>query len=199
MVGPMADFSDLLSGGRRVAVRMVANEEHYERVVEAVRRAETSVWIATANLKEMLVEGPWPRRRYRSVLTDLAELSRRGVELRLMHAAHPSRPFRRSFDRLEALVAGGLEMRLCPRLHFKAVIVDGAFLYLGSANWTGAGLGAKGEHKRNFELGFVTADCGLLDEVQATYESLWRGEPCASCRLRETCEMPLDVVTELAG
>jgi len=90
-------------------------------------------------------------------------------------------------------------MRLCPRLHFKTVIVDGAFLYLGSANWTGAGLGAKGEHRRNFELGFVTADCGLLDEAQAIYESLWRGDPCAECRVRDTCEMPLDVVTKLAG
>ncbi len=195
----MTDFSDLLSGGRRVAMTLVEGREHYERVIEAVRRAETSVWIATANLKEMLVEGAWPRRRYRSVLHDLADLAKKGVELRLMHAAHPSRPFRRSFDRLPALIEGGLEMRVCPRLHFKAVIVDGAFLYLGSANWTGAGLGAKGEHKRNFELGFVTADCGLLDEVQGTYERLWRGEPCAECRLRESCEMPLDVVTELAG
>lgn len=195
----MADFSDLLSGGRRVAMTMVAGREHYERVIEAVRRAETSVWIATANLKEMLVEGPWPRRRYRSVLHDLADLARKGVELRLMHAAHPSRPFRRSFDELPVLVKGGLEMRVCPRLHFKTVIVDGSFLYLGSANWTGAGLGAKGEHKRNFELGFVSADCGLLDEVQATYQQLWRGEHCSACRLRDRCEMPLDVVTELAG
>lgn len=199
MVGPMADFSDLTRGGRRVATTLVRDREHYERVVEAVRRAETSVWIATANLKEMLVEAPWPRRRYRSVLHDLADLAAKGVELRLMHASHPSRPFRRSFDRLPALVEGGLEMRLCPRLHFKTVIVDGAFLYLGSANWTGAGLGAKGEHRRNFELGFVTADCGLLDEAQAIYESLWRGDPCAECRVRDTCEMPLDVVTKLAG
>ncbi len=199
MVGPMADFSDLLSGGRRVATRLVADREHYERVIEAVRRAETSVWIATANLKEMLVEGSWPRRKYRSVLQDLSDLAERGVELRLMHAAHPSRPFRRSFDRLPALVEGGLEMRVCPRLHFKVVIVDGAFLYLGSANWTGAGLGAKGEARRNFELGIVTSDCGLLDEIQATYERLWRGDPCAACRVRDTCEMPLDVVTQLAG
>ena len=196
----MADFSDLLTGQRAVTATLVQDREHYERVVEAVRRAETSVWIATANLKEMLVEAPWPRRgRYRSVLHDLAELARKGVELRLLHASHPSRPFRRSFDRLPALVGGGLEMRLCPRLHFKTVIVDGAFLYLGSANWTGAGLGAKGEHRRNFELGWISADEQLLDEVQALYQGLWRGGPCTSCRLRDECEMPLDVVTKLAG
>ncbi|MAQ17895.1 MAG: phospholipase [Sandaracinus sp.] len=196
----MADFSDLLDGSSRASVALVRDRAHYERVVEAVRRAECSVWIATANLKEMLVEAPWPRRgKYRSVLHDLADLARQGVELRLMHASHPSRPFRRSFDRLSVLVEGGMEMRVCPRLHFKAVIVDGAFLYLGSANWTGAGLGAKGEHRRNFEIGLVTQDEGLLDEVQATYDDLWRGGPCASCRLRDDCEMPLDVVTQLAG
>ena len=76
---------------------------------------------------------------------------------------------------------------------------DGAFLYLGSANWTGAGLGAKGAERRNFELGLVTDDEALLDEVQALYDGLWRGEPCARCRLREGCEMPLDVFASLAG
>ena len=196
----MADFSDLLEGARPIAAALVRDREHYDRIVAAVRRAECSVWIATANLKEMLVEAQWPRRgSYRSILEDLDTLASRGVELRLMHASHPSRPFQRSFDKLPRLIEGGLEMRLCPRLHFKTVIVDGAFMYLGSGNWTGAGLGAKGEHRRNFEIGLVTQDETLLDEVQATYESLWRGEPCASCRLRDTCEMPLDVVTKLAG
>jgi phosphatidylserine/phosphatidylglycerophosphate/cardiolipin synthase-like enzyme len=83
-------------------------------------------------------------------------------------------------------------MRLCPRVHLKAVIVDGTHLYLGSANWTGAGLGAKGEHRRNFELGIVTQDHGLLDEVQGLYERIWRGAECAACKLRDVCPAPLD-------
>ena len=61
-----------------------------------------------------------------------------------------------AFDAHPRLVKGGLALRQCARLHLKAVIVDGALLYLGSANWTGAGLGAKGDRNRNFELGFVT-------------------------------------------
>jgi phosphatidylserine/phosphatidylglycerophosphate/cardiolipin synthase-like enzyme len=83
-------------------------------------------------------------------------------------------------------------MRQCPRVHFKAVVIDGAQLYLGSANWTGAGLGAKGEGRRNFELGFVTADDLLLDQVQSLYEEVWRGARCAGCRLRQDCPGPLD-------
>ncbi len=83
-------------------------------------------------------------------------------------------------------------MRLCPRVHFKAVIIDGASLYLGSANWTGAGLGAKGEGRRNFELGFLTRDDLLLDEVQGLYQRVWMGGPCAACKLRDVWPRPLD-------
>ena len=48
----------------------------------------------------------------------------------------------------------------------------------------------KGDDKRNFELGFVTDDFELLDRVQAMFDALWRGEPCASCQLREVCPDP---------
>ena len=65
-------------------------------------------------------------------------------------------------------------------MHLKVVIVDGAVLYLGSANWTGAGLGAKGSGRRNFELGFVTDDGPLLDQIQALYERIWTGGECAA-------------------
>jgi phosphatidylserine/phosphatidylglycerophosphate/cardiolipin synthase-like enzyme len=83
-------------------------------------------------------------------------------------------------------------MRLCPRVHFKAVVIDGAELYLGSANWTGAGLGAKGQGRRNFELGVVSRDDLLLDEVQHYFDELWRGGGCQGCRLRQLCPAPLD-------
>ena len=87
---------------------------------------------------------------------------------------------------------GPFEMRLCPRVHLKAVVVDGEFLYLGSANWTGAGLGAKGVGRRNFELGVVTDDALLLDDVQEIIDRIWRGAACTGCRLRDACPNPLD-------
>src|SRR6478609_1062955 len=96
-------------------------------------------------------------------LLDLfAELAGRGVELRILHAELPSRPFRAAFDKKRKLVRGGLMLKICPRVHFKCVLVDGAWVYLGSANLTGAGLGAKGDDKRNFELGFVTEDFDVI-------------------------------------
>jgi len=177
------------------SLELVSGRGHYERVVTALLGAQRSVWIATANLKELMVEDRelalGRRRGFRSVLEVFERLSRRGVELRILHAGFPSRAFREHFDRQRALIEGGLELRMCPRVHLKTVIVDGELLYLGSANWTGAGLGAKGGDRRNFELGIVTRDEVMLDEVQALYEHLWRGRPCARCDLRDRCEAPL--------
>ncbi len=172
--------------------KFVAGRALYDEVIAGgIARARESVWIATANVKELFVERPGlGRRRVASVVNLLADLHARGVELRLLHAELPSRRFRAAFDRHKALVAGGLAMKQCPRVHMKAVIVDGAWLYLGSANFTGAGLGMKGDDKRNFELGFVTEDFELLDRVQAMFDALWRGQPCATCKLRDICPDP---------
>lgn len=178
-----------------VRAGLVWGAEHYEEVVRRVLGAKTSVWIATANLKELRVEPFGRRGRYHSVLAELDRLAAAGVELRILHASAPSGPFRDEFDRWPRLMRGGLALRQCPRVHLKTVVVDGAWMYLGSANWTGAGLGAKAEDRRNFELGLATSDERWIDEVQQHFEEIWRGRPCARCRVRSSCEAPLDVTT----
>jgi len=198
---------DFVRPERAVPLRLVSGRGHYEQVVRAVEAAECSVWIATANLKELFVEDhrvvPGRRRggrrvAHRSMLEVFDELAARGVELRILHAAPPSGPFRAGLAKRPRLAGGGLALRVCPRVHLKAVVVDGTLLYLGSANWTGAGLGAKGSGRRNFEVGVLTADTGLLDEVQALFDRIWRGAECAGCRLRlRGCAAPLDGAGEV--
>jgi phosphatidylserine/phosphatidylglycerophosphate/cardiolipin synthase-like enzyme len=201
-------MTDFVRASRALRAQLVAGRGHYEAVIAPALEARRSVWIGTANLKELMVEDnraqPGRRRtlgrrskRYRSVLAAFEELKGRGVEIRLLHACEPSRLFRAELSRRPQLSgaaagAGSFEMRLCPRVHFKVVIVDGARVYLGSANWTGAGLGAKGEGRRNFELGFVSEDDMLLDEIQGFYDRLWQGGRCGGCRLRKVCPDPLD-------
>src|SRR5690606_37095054 len=47
---------DLALPARPVAMELVAGRGHYERVLAAVLGAKVSVWIATANVKELMVE-----------------------------------------------------------------------------------------------------------------------------------------------
>jgi phosphatidylserine/phosphatidylglycerophosphate/cardiolipin synthase-like enzyme len=197
---PAASAFDLIAPRRAVTAELVGGRGHYDRVLAAVLAARVSVWIATANVKELMVEdaraAPGRRRSLRrsafvSVLARLDELAARGVELRLLHAELPSRPFRAELAQHPRLVRGGLALRRCPRVHMKVVIVDGEVMYLGSANWTGAGLGAKGSGRRNFELGVVTDDGPWLDQVQALFERVWTGGECAGCALRDDCPGPL--------
>ena len=191
---------DRVTAARDVSLELVSGRGHYDRVIAAIKEAHTSVWIATANVKELMIEDgrarPGRRRtmrrsNYGSILVVLDELASRGVELRLLHAEIPSGPFRDELANHPRLVTGGLALRRCPRVHLKTVIVDGSLMYLGSANWTGAGLGAKGSGRRNFELGIVTDDGLLLDQVQSLYDHLWNGAECTACKLRDGCPGPL--------
>ncbi|XXT22260.1 phospholipase D family protein [Sorangium sp. So ce429] len=182
---------------RRVNLTLLRDRAHYDTLVMgAVAKARVSVWIATANVKELRVEAPVGSRarargRYMSFLDLLDALAARGVELRLLHAGVPSRAFRAELGRRPR---SPIEMRRCPRVHLKMIAVDGALLYLGSANLTGAGLGAKGDGRRNFEAGVLTDDDLLLDEMQATFDAIWTGAECKGCRLRPLCPAPLDQI-----
>ncbi|MGH7296527.1 MAG: phospholipase D family protein [Polyangiaceae bacterium] len=183
---------------RRAAVSLVVDRAHYEEVTLAIARARTSVWISTANVKQLMTEAPVGTRdrargRYVPILDTLQSLCDRGISVRLLHATPPSRPFREELAaRARRLVPPRFEMRLCPRVHLKMIAIDGALLYLGSANFTGAGLGAKGDGRRNFEMGVVTDDEWMLDQAQARFETIWRGGECGACKLRRECPSPLD-------
>jgi phosphatidylserine/phosphatidylglycerophosphate/cardiolipin synthase-like enzyme len=177
---------------------LVADADHYtELVLKTIARARVSVWIATANVKEMRIEAPIgttarARGLFMSILETFEGLAAAKVELRLLHGGVPSRPFRAELARRPGLARGGLAMRQCPRVHLKLIAVDGRWLYLGSANFTGAGLGARGEGRRNFEMGLLTDDCAWLDAAQARFDRIWSGRECKGCRLRRECPRPID-------
>jgi len=175
---------------RPIEAELLVDRDLYQRVVrERLEKARESVWIATANVKAMFVERE--DGRFASIVDVFGELALRGVELRLLHADLPSRPFRAAFDRKKKLFAGGLELKICPRVHMKAVLVDGGWLYLGSANLTGAGLGAKADGRRNFEVGFATEDFETIDRITALFESIWSGTECRTCALFSDCPDPI--------
>ena len=83
-------------------------------------------------------------------------------------------------------------MRRCPRAHVKAVIPDGKCMYVGSANLTGAGMGAKSLRRRNFEAGIWTDDLSLIDPVLDMLNDIWDGQQCADCGRKQHCPEPLE-------
>ena len=166
--------------------RFLTNRMIYENVVlRLVPSARNRLWIATADIKDMYVEKPGQKAMVPFLLV-LSELLERGVEIRLIHAKEPGPAFRQDFDRFPKLWKG-IERVLCPRVHFKCVIVDGARAYFGSANLTGAGMGAKGERRRNFEVGVLTDDPVMLDPLSEQFDSIWRGAHCSKCDRRDYC------------
>lgn len=184
---------------RQIRARLLVDGDHYEALIaQKVAGANVSVWITTANLKTMLVEAPIGSRarargHYVSFFEALEDLAKRGVDVRLLHAAAPSGPLAREMARLGASQRGpaAVKMRRCPRVHLKMIAIDGRLLYLGSANLTGAGLGAKGEGRRNFEMGITTDSEAMLDAAQERFDRIWRGAECASCKLRRECDAPI--------
>jgi phosphatidylserine/phosphatidylglycerophosphate/cardiolipin synthase-like enzyme len=120
----------------------------------------------------------------------LADLVARGVELRLLHAKEPGENFRTDFDRYPGLL-DGLERNICPRVHLKTVLVDGRIAYLGSANLTGAGMGAKSDDRRNFESGIVSDEPCIVSGVMEQFDEIWMGSCCDTCKRRSYCADPI--------
>lgn len=165
----------------------IANEEHYEKVIERIKTVKKTLWIGTADIKDLYVkEG----RGTKPLLEVLSDLVKRGVAIRLIHAKEPGPAFRKDFDKYPALIEG-VERVLCPRVHFKIIVFDLKSAYVGSANLTGAGLGMKGENTRNFEAGVLSANKDFVKAAAGQFDSVWMGAFCKGCRRKGYCGDPI--------
>jgi len=164
--------------------RFITDRQIYDEVIQgAIPTAESFLWLATSDLKDLHVARGDRMVPFLEILSTLVDT---GVAIRLLHAGEPGPRFREDFDRYPNLV-DGLERILCPRVHFKSVIVDGRFAYSGSANLTGAGMGAKSDTRRNFESGFITTDPDLVKSIMARFDRIWMGAECEPCARKPHC------------
>lgn len=161
----------------------IADEAHFKEVIERTSKVKKSLWIGTADIKDLYVgERPF--------LGILADLIKGGKEVRLIHAKEPGPNFREDFDRYPVLFTG-LERVLCPRVHFKMMIFDYSLAYIGSANLTGAGIGMKSARTRNFEAGIITDDPELVEAAMNQFDSVWAGFKCKDCGRKSFCGDPI--------
>ena len=164
-------------------IQYIADEAHFKEVLSRVPKVRRSLWIGTADIKDLYVGD-------RPFLGLIADLVAKGREVRLIHAKEPGPNFREEFDCYPVLFTG-LERALCPRVHFKLLIFDGAVAYIGSANLTGAGIGMKGTGTRNFEAGVLTDDPALVAAAMDHFDAVWAGFRCKTCRRKQYCGDPI--------
>ncbi len=168
-------------------IQFISDAEHYSVVIEAVAMARESLWIGTADIKDLYIKQGQQERPFLGLID---ELIGRGVEVRLIHAKEPGPNFRQDFDRYKRLVTL-LERVMCPRVHFKIIIIDHKLCYIGSANLTGAGMGMKSVTRRNFEAGILTDDSTLISQAIEEFDKVWRGSECQHCQRRRHCPDPI--------
>ena len=165
----------------------ISNSAHYKEVLSRLLSVKHTLWIGTADIKDVYVD---VNGEVKPLLGLIAQLIRRGVEVRLIHAKEPGQNFRDDFDKYPVLF-DRLERVLCPRVHFKILVFDCKEVYIGSANLTGAGLGMKATSTRNFEAGILTDDPQIVEQAMNQFDEVWIGTHCKSCKRRDFCSDPI--------
>jgi phosphatidylserine/phosphatidylglycerophosphate/cardiolipin synthase-like enzyme len=168
-------------------ITYISNSNHYNEVLSRVMQVKHSLWIGTADIKDLYIE---ENRKAIPFLGVLAKLIKKGVAVRLIHAREPGPVFREEFDKFPILY-DGLERVLCPRVHFKIMVFDGKEAFIGSANLTGAGIGMKAEGTRNFEAGILTDDPEIVEQAMNQFDEVWMGKYCKTCKRRDFCPDPI--------
>lgn len=165
-------------------IRYIRDEQHYTLLMDEISRVKHTLWIGTADLKDLYVKqgkSPMP------FLSLLEQKIRKGISIRLLHAKELGENFRNDFDRYP-LLWEGLERSLCPRIHFKTLIFDLHTAYIGSANLTGVALGMKSKKNRNFEAGIFTDEPELIESVIVQFDEVWIEKHCKECGRKDVCK-----------
>ena len=165
----------------------ISNSDHYKEVLLRVQSVKHMLWIGTADIKDLYIEIGNEKKPF---LALVAQLIRKGVEVRLIHAKEPGQNFREDFDKYPTLY-DRMERVLCPRVHFKILVFDCKEVYVGSANLTGSGIGMKAETTRNFEAGILTDDPTIVEQAMNQFDEVWMGKHCKKCKRRDFCADPI--------
>lgn len=167
-------------------LEVLNDREIYEKVILNIPKLTSKyLWIATADIKDMYMHSK--SGKMLPFLEILNELVIKRVEIRLLHAKEPGNNFRKDFDKYPQLWKS-MERMLCPRVHFKTIIIDGEYAYSGSANLTGAGMGAKSKSRRNFENGIWTSEYGIIEKFMSQFDNVWMGLHCKECGRIDFCK-----------
>ena len=74
-------------------LQFISNSDHYKEVLSRVQSVKHMLWIGTADIKDLYVEVGKEKKPF---LALVAQLIRRGVEVRLIHAKEPGQTSERT-------------------------------------------------------------------------------------------------------
>ena len=111
-------------------------------------------------------------------------MSQRGVNFKIILAPHEqtktyknAKTFYQKMKDIE-----NIDFRFCYDMHMKVIIVDGTWMYFGSANLTGAGIGSRTRKgKNNFEVGTITIDQKAIEVIEYQLQQIWNSNECKGC------------------
>ncbi len=80
-------------------IKYIADESHYKEVLSLVEKTKRTVWIGTADIKDLYVDD-------KPFLALIASLLKKGVEVRLIHAKEPGTAWREDHEKHPILYDG---------------------------------------------------------------------------------------------
>ena len=117
-------------------IKYISDENHYKDVLSLVGKAKQTVWIGTADIKDLYVDD-------KPFLAMIASLLKKGVEVRLIHAKEPG----------TAWTGAGMGMKSPRKRNFEAGILTDDPEMLEAAI----------EQFDNVWIGKFCKDCGRRD------------------------------------
>ena len=100
-------------------LRYISNSTHYKEVLSRVLNVKESLWIGTADIKELYIEDGKTKKPF---LEELAKLIKKGVAVRLIHAKEPG-PNKDAYIGSANLTGAGIGMKADGTRNFEAGIL----------------------------------------------------------------------------
>lgn len=158
----------------------VKDKEHEEVLYNALMKVERSLCIATADLKNLYINGV-------RILEIFKALMERGVKIRVLCSSPRSSILDALPEYIDKGGNGRFKMKVCSRNHMKMFVFDWATAYIGSANLTNAAMGGRSKKQRNFEAGIFTDDETLVTMMKGHFDEAWSKRSCEEC-LSKLCK-----------
>jgi len=163
-----------------------------EIINNGLLKAQKYVWISGAKVGDFLVVNP-KTKEGEHITKKIYQMAQRGVKFKFILAPHEKKKTYKNAKTFYQKLQGidNIEFEFCYDMHMKVILVDGTWMYFGSANLTGAGIGSRTRKGRNnFEIGTITIDQRAIEPIETQLQDIWIANECKDCYQKQTgyCE-----------